>query len=133
MSDGKRILIVSLNVLFSEVVSQALCGHANLECIQRDPSKVLEEIKDYSPDVIVVDESVEPDELRRLFIAVQDLPCAQVLLMNLHCNDIVVMDTHRVVIGEAGDLWKVIDSITRKDTKWSSKNLKRNIFSKTGS
>jgi TorA maturation chaperone TorD len=108
MSDPKRILIISSNVLFAEVMIQSLSSYSSLELIRSVPSIAAEEMNDFSPDVIIVDDAVGSDELGKIIIAARELPCTQMLLMNLKGNDFVVLDSHRAVIHQATDLLHTI-------------------------
>ena len=108
MSDRKRILIVSSNVLFAEVLSQSLSGYPNLEWVKSIPSMAIEEITTSPPDVIIVDEAVGSDELGRILIATRQLACTQILLMNLQGNEFIVLNSHKEVIREAGDFLKTV-------------------------
>jgi TorA maturation chaperone TorD len=114
MSAQKRILIVSSNVLFTEVIAQSLSGCPSLELIQNLPSKVPEEIKASPPDVIIVDEAIGSEELGQLLIAARNLACAQLLLMNLKGNDFVILDSHKAVFRNASDL---VDTIIKDEMK----------------
>jgi DNA-binding NarL/FixJ family response regulator len=108
MSAPKRVLIVSSNVLFAEVIAQSLSSHLNLELVSVVPETAAEEIKAFPPDVIIVDEAIGSEELGKLLIATRGLPCAQLLLMNLRGNDFIVLDSHKAVIRQATDLFETI-------------------------
>ena len=108
MSDQKRVLIISANPLFVEVISQSLSGQSNLELIKVAPVDASGKIAEYQPDVIVVDEANEPEELGQIIIAARDLASTQILLMNLRGNDFVVLESHRAVIRKATDLLSTI-------------------------
>ncbi|OGO14965.1 MAG: hypothetical protein A2Z14_05510 [Chloroflexi bacterium RBG_16_48_8] len=109
MSGQKRILIVSSNVLFAEVITQSLFSHSSLKLISVYPEAASGEIETIPPDVIIVDEAVGSEELGRILIAARNLPCAQLLLMNLKGNDFVVLDSRQAIIRHTTDLLDTIN------------------------
>jgi hypothetical protein len=108
MSVRKRILLISSNALFTEVLAQSISGYSGLELILATPTFAVEEIKTFPPDVIIVDEAVGSNELGHILIAARELACAQILLMNLKGNEFVILDSHKVMIQQAGDLLKTV-------------------------
>ncbi|MCJ7568433.1 MAG: molecular chaperone TorD family protein [Anaerolineales bacterium] len=118
MSDQKRVLILSANPLFVDVISQSLLGQSNLELIKAAPVDASVEITEHQPDVIIVDEANEPEELGQILVAARDLASAQILLMNLRSNDFVVLESHRARIRKTTDLlYTIVKEKSMNDKK----------------
>jgi TorA maturation chaperone TorD len=109
MNTRRRILIISENPLFVDVIAQTFTDRTDIEPVKSYAVPTPGDVGECRPVTIIVDDAIEPAKLGNIVSAARQLPFTQILLMNLSNNDFVVLDAHRAVIREVNDLMETID------------------------
>jgi putative dimethyl sulfoxide reductase chaperone len=107
-----RILLVSSNPLFAEILSHTLRDATGSEASQIAPQFAPEYIRLQRPQLIVLDENSFSDcELSELLAVARMLPDSHTLLLNRQNNDITIISAHRATIRKVEDMAKVIQMV----------------------
>jgi putative dimethyl sulfoxide reductase chaperone len=107
-----RILLVSSNPLFAEILSHTLRDATGSEASQIAPQFAPEYIRLQRPQLIVLDENSFSDcELSELLAGARTLPDSHTLLLNRQNNDITIISAHRATIRKVEDMAKVIHMV----------------------
>jgi putative dimethyl sulfoxide reductase chaperone len=107
-----RILLVSSNPLFAEILSHTLRDATGSEASQIAPQFAPEYIRLQRPQLIVLDENSFSDcELSELLAVARTLPDSHTLLLNRQNNDITIISAHRATIRKVEDMAKVIHMV----------------------
>jgi DNA-binding NarL/FixJ family response regulator len=113
------ILIISANALFIEAISETLTARLGVDPISTSPGQAEALTTETHPDVILVDEAIPPGLLKKILKQAQELRSTRLILLNSTCNDFIVLDAYRSVIGSIDDL---VNSIRPEATTPERKN-----------
>jgi DNA-binding NarL/FixJ family response regulator len=104
-----RVLLITSNSLFAETISVSIqkTNCADFVCVS--PNAAAEAIAASKPEVIMFDEAcLASCSGELIWKAAQELSACRIVLLNLHSNDIVILDAWRATIHHLNDLLKVL-------------------------
>ena len=102
------ILIISGNPLFIEAVSETLAVRLESELLASSPEQALEFIQKEQAEVLLVDEAIPPDLLKKILKQAQRLDKTRLILLSCTGNDVIVLDSYQATIGSVEDLVKSV-------------------------
>jgi len=102
------IVLISSNPLFREIIYQATSDCSESKPIEVDPALAPSVICKHKPEVIIIDETIDPLHLEQALAAARELPRTRTILLNPKQNDIVLFDSRRATIRKVDDLMEAI-------------------------
>jgi hypothetical protein len=106
------ILIISGNPLFTEAVSETLTLRLESELLTSSPEQALEFIQKEQAEVLLVDEAIPPDLLKKILKQAKRLNKTRLILLSCTGNNFIVLDSYQATIGSVEDL---VSSIREKE------------------
>jgi chemotaxis response regulator CheB len=103
------ILIVSANPLFKEVINEIITPLQPVT-MELSPAEALTRICEIRPDVIIIDDTISPPYFENLLAAARNLQKTRTIVLNPIQNEIILLDSRRTTLKNAGDLMKAISS-----------------------
>ncbi len=103
-----RLMLLSNNRLFSEVLQKALEVDSTLSIQTPELSQVFEQIPEVQPHIIVMDESLPAEQIDHVLRIAYNLEACKVLLVNPNQNDLLTLTSQRSRMYSAGDLLTAI-------------------------
>jgi CheY-like chemotaxis protein len=103
-----KLVVVSSNPLFAEVLNAALQGHNHYEVSVAPPDEFTQVIAKVEPDVIIVDEGLGQCVYEPLLTAARERTSSHIILLNPMNNRLCVLDSRRSIIQEVDDLCQAI-------------------------
>lgn len=103
-----KLVVVSTNPLFAEVLNAALEGQNDFEITVVAPGEFTEILANIEPEVIIVDESLERTECELILAAAREKTSSHIILLNPKDNSACVLDSRRTIIQEIADLRQAI-------------------------
>ncbi len=110
-----RLMLLSQNSLFREVLSKALEDCRELEIISPAIPEAANQVLTSAPQIIVLDETLPADQIELLIKNARSLETCKVLLVNPNQNDLVTLSSHRSSMRNANDLLKAIFTDSKQD------------------
>ena len=101
------ILIVSANPLFKEVIIET-AAKFRTEFIELSPEKALTGMHALEPEVIIIDETIEPPCFEGLLTEARALQKTRIIVLNPINNEIVLLNSRRETLRKADDLEEAI-------------------------
>jgi hypothetical protein len=106
------ILIISGNPLFTEAVSETLAVRLESELLTSSPEQALEFIQKEQAEVLLVDEAIPSELLKKILKQTQRLNKTRLILLSCTGNNFIVLDSYQATIGSVEDL---VNSIREKE------------------
>lgn len=103
-----KLVVVSANPLFAEVLHAAMEGHDNFEISLATPGEFTQVLENVEPAVIIVDESLGQAEYEPVLAATRERTSSHVILLNPKDNSVCVLDSRRTIIQDIDDLYQAI-------------------------
>lgn len=103
-----KLLVISSNPLFTEVLNASLEKHDNYAVSVADPREFTLALAEVEPDVIIVDEGLGQAVYEPILTSVHEKASSHILLLNPKDNRLCVLDSRRSVIQEVDDLCQAI-------------------------
>lgn len=110
-----KLVVVSTNPLFAEVLKAALEGHNHFEMSVVAPDEFIQVLANLEPAVIIVDESLGQSEYEPLLAAAREKTSSHIILLNPKDNSACVLDSHRTIIQAIDDLCQAIGQQVNPD------------------
>lgn len=111
-----RLMLLSQNALFLEVLSKTLDDCQDMEMLTPSPDKAPALIQAAAPEIIIIDETLPSPVIERLMKNACSLETCKVLLVNPNQNDLVTLNTRRSNMRNANDLLNAIIPPAMKDS-----------------
>ncbi|MCJ7568236.1 MAG: hypothetical protein MUO58_11920 [Anaerolineales bacterium] len=104
----RRLLLVSSNPLFVEVVSEPFedCPEMELHAVR--PEEAIDVAKQIQPSTILIDDRISDEAVNSLIMLEQGPALVRILLISVESNDIVVLSKNKETIARAEDLIRLI-------------------------
>lgn len=99
-----RLMLLSENRLFTEVLLKALETARALSVQTPKPSEASKQIVETQPEIIVIDETLPIEQVDRFLRIAYSLEACKILLVNPNQNDLLTLSSQRSRIKSAGDL-----------------------------
>jgi DNA-binding NarL/FixJ family response regulator len=103
-----KLLVISSNPLFTEVLNASLEKHDNYAVSVVDPREFTKALVEVEPDVIIVDEDLGQAVYEPILTSVHEKASSHIILLNPKDNRLCVLDSRRSIIQEVDDLCQAI-------------------------
>jgi len=103
-----RLMLLSQNALFLEVLSKTLDDCQDMEVLSPSPNKANDLIQANAPEIIIIDETLPSPMIEQIMKNACSQETCKVLLVNPNQNDLVTLHTHRSSMRNANDLLDAI-------------------------
>ena len=107
------ILLISQNPLFREIIRENLAQFKQ-ECLELDPEEALNELCQREPEIIIIDELIDPPCFEGLLRAARTLLKTQIMVVNPQKDEIVLLDSRRTTLKNIKDFKDEISQTWRK-------------------
>lgn len=97
-------LIISANPLFKEVISET-AAQFQTEFIELSPEEAPLEISIKNPELIIVDDTINPTAIERILSAARRLEKSHLILLNPSNNEIILLESCRTTLTKVADLF----------------------------
>jgi DNA-binding NarL/FixJ family response regulator len=119
-----KLVVVSSNPLFTEVLDAALQEHNHYEMTVAMPCEFAQVLAKVEPDVIIVDESLSQAVYEPLLTVAREMTSSRIILLNPMNNRLCVLDSRRAIIQETNDLCQAIGRQTAGASSETSQRKK---------
>lgn len=103
-----KLLVVSVNPLFTEVLNAALEKHDNFELSVVAPCEFDKVLATVESDVIFIDQDLGRVVFEPIITTACEKTFSRIILLNPKDNHVCVLDSHRTTIQEIDDLCQAI-------------------------
>ncbi len=110
MDVSMRLMLLSNNRLFSEVLQKALEVDCTLSIQTPELCQAFEQIRELQPHIIVMDDTLPAEQINHVLRIAYNMEACKVLLVNPNQNDLLTLTSQRSRMRSAGDLLTAIMS-----------------------
>ncbi|MEE4193633.1 MAG: hypothetical protein V2J07_00395, partial [Anaerolineae bacterium] len=106
---AQRIIILSENVLFREILARSLEKQGQATILSPTPTYATQLIQKNQPEKLIIDETLPPTLLGEILQTALQLPSCKLVFLNPYQNDTVILDPKRKFMRKADDLMYILN------------------------
>jgi putative dimethyl sulfoxide reductase chaperone len=103
-----KILVISANPLFREVLTKTILPDDEAAIEYLDPTQAITRIGSMLPEVLVIDDTIPTSDFNCILDLCRPLAKARLILISPSGNDFTILNSSRASIREVGDLMQAI-------------------------
>ena len=103
-----RLLLVSSNPLFEEVILASIASCELTGIMSVAPGDVCKSMRHSKPNVVILDNTLEASVVEQILATARSMEIMRIILLNPNDNDFVVVDSHKSTMGKIEDLIQAI-------------------------
>lgn len=107
----KRVLLVESGHLLGGVISSLFSQYEHLSLIEASPAngaELVQAVKTYAPQIVVLDDTLKGDFLRRLLRHMQSTPGLRVVVVGADSNAVEVYQKEQVPLQRTADFFALL-------------------------
>lgn len=107
----KRILLIESGQFIGGVIHNLFASHERLDVIEASPRssrELMRAVRLHRPEIVVLDDTVNPTYLARLLAYMQKCPELRVVVVNTSSNQVSVYQKQCVEVSQSEDLFAML-------------------------